>query len=117
MTFSRICRGLSISAASLRRNAPPRISQGHRFFAAGLFLCTSLLVGQSDGSRAADSCKDGQPAPSDGVCKQTCADGSKISETETCPGAPSRDPCKDGQPVPSDGVCQQTCADGSKVPE
>ena len=88
-----------------------------RFFATVLVLCASLLIGQTGGAIAADVCKDGQPVPSDGVCKQTCADGSQIPETDTCPSAGPSQVCKDGRPVPADSICRQTCQDGTRIPE
>jgi hypothetical protein len=90
-----------------------------KFLASVLVLCASLLIGQTGGAIAADVCKNGQPVPADGLCKQTCADGSQILETDTCPSATPAPAqvCKDGQPVPSDGVCKQTCADGSQISE
>ena len=56
--------------------------------------------------------------PADGVCLQTCPDGSQLPETQTCPEtAPPGQLCRDGQPVPADSVCMQTCSDGTRIPE
>ena len=56
--------------------------------------------------------------PSNSVCMQTCADGTRIPETQNC-SEPNEQSgvCRDGRPVPADGLCRRRCPDGSQVPE
>src|SRR5204863_326397 len=41
-------------------------------------------------------CKDGRPVPADGVCMQTCADGTQIPEAMACSTPPSPSVCPGG---------------------